>query len=56
MLPLATVIVPGTGDVEATLAPVAKHYGAIVAACPPRRGNRKGLRTVARTMRYSEQR
>jgi transposase len=39
---LATVIVPGTGDVQASFAPVAKHYGAVVAACPPRRGNRKG--------------
>ena len=39
---LATVIVPGTGDVQASFAPVAKHYGATVIACPPRRGNRKG--------------
>lgn len=39
---LATVIVPGTGDVQASFAPVAKHYGATVVACPPRRGNRKG--------------
>ena len=39
---LATVIVPGTGDVQASFAPVAKHYGAVVVACPPRRGNRKG--------------
>jgi len=39
---LATVIVPGTADVQASFAPVAKHYGAIVAPCPPRRGNRKG--------------
>jgi transposase len=40
---LATVIVPGTRKVQATFAPVAKHYGAIVEACPPRRGNRKGV-------------
>ena len=40
---LATVIVPGTGDVQASFAPVAKHYGATVAPCPPRRGNRKGV-------------
>jgi transposase len=40
---LATVIVPGTRDVQATFAPVAKHYGAIVEPCPPRRGNRKGV-------------
>jgi len=39
---LATVIVPGTRDVQASFAPVAKHYSAIVAPCPPRRGNRKG--------------
>lgn len=39
---LATVIVPGTADVQASFAPVAKHYSAIVAPCPPRRGNRKG--------------
>jgi transposase len=39
---LATVIVPGTRDVQASFAPVAKHYEAIVEPCPPRRGNRKG--------------
>jgi len=39
---LATVIVPGSRDVQASFAPVAKYYGAIVAPCPPRRGNRKG--------------
>ncbi|MGI8777550.1 MAG: Mu transposase domain-containing protein [Acidimicrobiales bacterium] len=39
---LATVIVPGTRDVQASFAPVAKHYSAIVAPCPPRRGKRKG--------------
>lgn len=40
---LATVIVPGTRDIQATFAPVAKHHGAIVRPCPPRRGNRKGV-------------
>lgn len=40
---LATVIVPGKRDVQATFPPVAKHYGAIVEPCPPRRGNRKGV-------------
>jgi transposase len=40
---LATVIVPGTREVQATFAPVAKWYGAIVEPCPPRRGNRKGV-------------
>ncbi|MGH3731778.1 MAG: Mu transposase domain-containing protein [Acidimicrobiales bacterium] len=39
---LATVIVPGTKNVQPSFAPVAKHYGAIVEPCPPRRGNRKG--------------
>lgn len=39
---MATVVVPGTGDVQASFAPVAKYYGAVVVACPPRRGNRKG--------------
>jgi transposase len=39
---LATVITPGTRDVQRSFAPVAKHYGAIVEPCPPRRGNRKG--------------
>lgn len=39
---MATVIVPGSADVQASFAPVAKHYGAVVVACPPRRGNRKG--------------
>jgi len=39
---MATVIVPGSADVQASFAPVAKHYGAIVVPCPPRRGNRKG--------------
>lgn len=39
---LATVIKPGTAEVQASFAPVAKHYSAIVVPCPPRRGNRKG--------------
>jgi transposase len=39
---LATVITPGTREVQTSFAPVAKHYGAIVEPCPPRRGNRKG--------------
>ena len=39
---LATVIAPGTSDVQPSFAPVAKYYGAIVEPCPPRRGNRKG--------------
>jgi len=39
---LATVIRPGTAEVQASFVQVAKHYGAIVVPCPPRRGNRKG--------------
>jgi hypothetical protein len=39
---MASVIVPGSADVQASFVPVAKHYGAIVVPCPPRRGNRKG--------------
>lgn len=39
---LSTVIVPGRRDVQPSFAPVAKHYGAVVEPCPPRRGNRKG--------------
>jgi transposase len=39
---LATVVVPGTGDVQPSFVPVAKHYGVTVAPCPARRANRKG--------------
>ncbi len=39
---LATVIVPGTRDVQPSFVPVAKHYGVAVQPCPPRRANRKG--------------
>jgi len=38
---LATVIVPGTRDVQPSFAPVAKHDGAVVEPCPPRRSNRR---------------
>jgi transposase len=48
---MATVIVPGSADVQASFAPVAKHYGAAVAPCPPRRGNRKG--SVEAAVRYA---
>lgn len=47
---LATVIVPGSRDVQRSFAPVAKHYGTIVEPCPPRRGNRKGA--VESAVRY----
>jgi transposase len=39
---LATVVVPGTGDVQPSFAPVAKHDGVTVQPCPARRPNRKG--------------
>jgi hypothetical protein len=39
---LATVIVPGTGDVQPSFVPVARHYGVVVEPCPARRANRKG--------------
>src|SRR2546425_352371 len=48
---LATVIVPGSRDVQPSFAPVAKHYGAVVEPCPPRRGNRKGA--VESAVRYT---
>jgi transposase len=40
---MATVINPESGRVQASFAAVAKHYGVQVVACPPRRGNRKGV-------------
>ncbi len=40
---MATVCDPGTGQITASFAGVAKHYGVSVAICPPRRGNRKGV-------------
>ena len=40
---MATVVNPETGRVQASFAAVAKHYGVAVVACPPRRGNRKGV-------------
>src|SRR5437773_8276120 len=47
---LATVIVPGSRDVQPSFAPVAKFYGVTVEPCPPRRGNRKGA--VESSVRY----
>jgi transposase len=47
---LATVIVPGTRDVQPSFAPVARFYGVVVEPCPPRRGNRKGA--VESSVRY----
>jgi hypothetical protein len=47
---MSTVIVPGSGDVQTSFAPVAKHYGVSIRPCPPRRGNRKGA--VEASVRY----
>ncbi|HZD24423.1 MAG TPA: IS21 family transposase [Acidimicrobiia bacterium] len=51
---MATVINPATGRLQASFAPVAKHYGVTVVACPPRRGNRKGV--VEKNIHYLTQR
>ena len=40
---MATIIKPGTDEVQRSFAPVAKHYGVTVDPCPPRHGNRKGV-------------
>jgi transposase len=40
---MATVARPGSGEVTASFAAVARHYGAGVRVCPPRRGQRKGV-------------
>jgi len=51
---MATVIVPGTDRVQASFAPVAKHYGVGVDPCPPRHGNRKGV--VEKAIGFTTQR
>ncbi len=40
---MSTVCHPGTGDLTASFAEVAKYYGAAVDVCPSRRGWRKGV-------------
>jgi transposase len=40
---MATVCQPSSGRVTASFAAVARHYGAGVRVCPPRRGQRKGV-------------
>ncbi len=40
---MATVVVPGTDRLQASFAPVAKHYGVAVDVCAPRRPRRKGV-------------
>jgi transposase len=39
---MATVVDPGSGRLQPSFVPVAKHYAVSVVPCPPRRGNRKG--------------
>ncbi len=51
---MATVVDPKTGIVQPSFVPVAKHYGAGVVACPPRRGNRKG--SVEKSIHFATQR
>jgi transposase len=51
---MATVVNPSTGKLQASFAPVAKHYGVKVVPCPPRRGNRKGV--VEKNIHYLTQR
>ncbi len=40
---MATVCHPASGKITATFGPIAKYYGADVAICPSRHGNRKGV-------------
>jgi len=51
---MATVINPTTGKIQASFAPVAKHYAVTVTPCLPRRGNRKGV--VEKQIHYFTQR
>lgn len=51
---MATVIRPGTDEVQRSFVPVAKHYGVGVDPCPPRHGNRKGV--VEKAIHYLTQR
>ncbi len=47
---MATIVAPGSGRLRAEAAELAKHYGATVAICPPRRAQRKGV--VEAAIRY----
>lgn len=51
---LATVVDPGSGVIQRSFLPVAKHYGVSVVPCPPRRANRKG--SVEKSAHYAAQR
>ena len=39
---MAAVVITETGEVRRSFLEAAKHYGAAIDICPPRRGNRKG--------------
>lgn len=51
---MATVITPGTGRIQSSFVPVAKHYGVGVDPCPPRNPQRKGA--VEKAIHYISQR
>ena len=40
---MATIVTPETGRITPDAAALAKHYGAQIAVCPPRRAQRKGV-------------
>ena len=47
---MSTIVEPGSGRLRAEAAELAKHYGATVLVCPPRRAQRKGV--VEAAIRY----
>jgi Mu transposase, C-terminal domain len=51
---MATVVDPGSGRLQPSFVPVAKHYAVSVVPCPPRRGNRKG--SVEKSIHFATQR
>ena len=51
---MATVMRPGTDEVQRSFVPVAKHYGVVVDPCPARHANRKGV--VEKAIDYLTQR
>ena len=51
---MATVIFPGTGRLQSSFVPVAKHYGVGVDPCPQRHPQRKGV--VEKASHYISQR
>ena len=51
---MATVVDPGSGRLQPSFIPVAKHYRVGVVPCPPRRGNRKG--SVEKSIHFATQR